>query len=156
MKTKLLIFTFIFMMFSVAGFAGEEGKYGKKITLQDTTKISTIMENPDKFVGKKVLVEGLILEVCPKRGCWINLASDKEFQQIRIKVKDGEIVFPMEAKGKTATVEGEFQIFELSKEQVINMKKHQAEEKGEEFDESTVKGGETYYQIKGIGAVISK
>ncbi|KAA3660495.1 MAG: DUF4920 domain-containing protein [Calditrichaeota bacterium] len=156
MKSKLLMVVFIFFLYGTTGFADEGEKYGKKITLNDTTMISTILETPDKFVGKKLLVKGLILEVCPKRGCWINLASDKEFQKMRIKVKDGEIVFPMEAKGKTALVEGELQKFDLTKEQVIKMKQHQAEEKGEEFDASTVKSGETFYQIQGLGAVITK
>lgn len=156
MKKKLIGAALIFLLCGATSWASEGDKFGKNISLTDTTKISKILKNPEKFIGKKVLVEGIILDVCAKRGCWINLASDVEFQKIRIKVKDGEIVFPMTAKGKNAVVEGELQKFELTKEQVINMKKHQAEENGEDFDESTVTGGETYYQIKGLGAVISK
>ena len=41
---------------------------------------------------------------------------NKEFETIRVKVKDGEIVFPMEAKGKTALVEGEFYSFNVESE----------------------------------------
>ena len=154
---KFAIFTAL-AIFLIASFcqAGVGEKYGKKLTLSDTTKISTILASPEKFVGKKLLVKGLVLDVCKMRGCWMNIASDKEFQKIRVKVKDGDIVFPMTAKGKTALVEGELQKFELTKEQVIKMKKHQAEENGEKFDPATVKGGETYYQLKGLGAVISK
>ena len=33
-------------------------KYGKEITLKEKTPISKIIENPESFVGKKVLVEG--------------------------------------------------------------------------------------------------
>ncbi len=156
MKKYLLSALLVFFICGVTGQAAEGEKLGKKLTLTDTTKISTILSNPEKFVGKKVLVSGLVLDVCSMRGCWINLAGDKEFQKIRVKVKDGEIVFPMTAKGKNALVEGELQKFELTKEQVIKMKKHQAEEKGEKFDASTIKSGETHYQIKGLGAVISK
>ncbi|MCB9249544.1 MAG: DUF4920 domain-containing protein [Ignavibacteriales bacterium] len=73
-------------------------KYGNEITLSEKTEISQIMANPENFVGKKVLVEGTIVDVCEKRGCWINLNSDEEYQTMRVKVNDGEIVFPMEAK----------------------------------------------------------
>lgn len=156
MKKYLVSMLLIFFVAGNLCQAGVGEKYGKKFTLSDTTKISTILATPEKFVGKKLLVKGLVLDVCKMRGCWINVASDKEFQKLRVKVKDGEIVFPMTAKGKTALVEGELQKFELTKEQVIKMKKHQAEENGEDFDPATVKGGETYYQLKGLGAIITK
>jgi len=84
----------------------------------------------------------------------MDIASDEEFQKIKIKVKDGEIVFPMEAKGKTALVEGEVYEIKLTKEQAIEHGEHEAEEKGIKFDPSSIDGPVTLYQIKGIGAVI--
>jgi len=134
--------------------AGQK-EYGKKITLKEKTKISTILQTPEKFVGKKVLVQGTILAVCEKRGCWMELASDKESQKIKIKVKDGEIVFPLTGVGKKAVVEGEVQKISLTKEDLIKQGKHEAEENKTKFDPSSVKGPLTYYQIKGLGAVIT-
>lgn len=130
------------------------GTYGKEITLTKQTKISEILETPEKYDGKQVLISGTVVEVCPKRGCWINLAGDKEFQQIQVKVKDGEIVFPLSAKGSQALVEGIVQKLELTKKQAINWKAHQAEERGEEFDSTTVTGPMTIWRIKGLGAEI--
>ena len=95
------------LLVSAMMYAKETKNYGEKITLKEKTSISKILENPEAFVGKKVLVEGTVVDVCEKRGCWINLSSDKEFESIRIKVNDGEIVFPMETKGQKALVEGE-------------------------------------------------
>src|SRR3989337_1432473 len=43
---------------------GAEKKFGKKITLKEKTKISAIVANPEQFNGKKVLVEGPIVDVC--------------------------------------------------------------------------------------------
>jgi hypothetical protein len=134
--------------------AGQK-EYGKKITLKDKTKISVILKNPDKFVDKKVLVEGTIIAVCDKRGCWMELASDKEGQKMKIKVKDGEIVFPMTGIGKKALVEGEFKKITMSKEDAIKQGKHEAEERKTKFDPSSITGPVTYYQIKGLGAVIT-
>lgn len=134
--------------------AGDGKIFGKGISLSDTTKISTILEKPDQFVGKTVLVKGRIVDVCKKRGCWIEIASDKEFQTIRFKVKDGEIVFPVSERGKMALVEGVFEKFQLTREQTIKQLQHKAEEEGKEFDASSVKEGSVYYQIRGIGAEI--
>jgi hypothetical protein len=151
-KAFLIVIITLFAISNVL--SGEGNKYGKKLTLKEKTKISTILDKPKDFIGKKVLVEGTVVGVCEKRGCWIELASDKQYQKIKVKVKDGEIVFPLEEKGKTALVEGEVYEIKLTKEQAIEQSKHEAEEHGKEFDPSSVTGPITYYQIKGIGAVI--
>ncbi|MDL1891982.1 DUF4920 domain-containing protein [Sphingobacteriales bacterium CHB3] len=128
--------------------------YGKKLTLKEKTKVSDILANPEQYDGKKVLVEGAVVDVCANRGCWIKVASDKEFESIRFKVDDGVIVFPMDAKGKTALAEGVISVKKYTVEELIEQGKHHAEEQGEEFDPSTVKGPKTVVQIKGEGAVI--
>ncbi len=83
-----------------------EKQLGKAITLKDKTPVSKILSNPTDFEGKPVLVEGKILGVCKEKGCWIEVAGDKKGQKIKVKVNDGEIVFPKDSKGKTALVEG--------------------------------------------------
>ena len=134
----------------------DKEKYGKEITLEDKTKVSKILEDPENYLDETVLVEGEVLDVCPMAGCWIELSSDVEDQKIKVKVKDGEIIFPMEAKGNTALVEGKVYKIELTKERAISYYEHLAEEKGEKFDSTSVAGPVTIYQIKGIGAEIGK
>jgi hypothetical protein len=129
-------------------------KYGNKITLKEKTSVSAIQENPEKYVGKTVLVEGLIVDVCESRGCWIDIASDKEFDKIKFKVDDGVIVFPMEAKGKMVLAEGVFEKLTQTKEQLIEQGLKHAKETGETFDPSSVTKGKTTYRIKGLGTVI--
>jgi len=135
----------IILFLSTTFFANETKKYGKEITLTDKTNISKIIANPELFVGKKVLVEGIIVGVCAKRGCWIKLAGDKEFESIRIKVKDGEIIFPLEAKGKTALVEGEVYSYKVEEDCTDGKEEHNC---------ANGKSEKTIYQIKGLGAVI--
>jgi hypothetical protein len=145
----------ILVLFSTLLVTAAQKEYGKKITLKEKTKISTILQSPDKFVGKKVLINGTILAVCEKRGCWMELSSDKESQKIKIKVKDGEIVFPLTGIGKKALVEGEVEKKTLSKEDAIKQGNEEAKEHKTKFDPSSVKGPVTFYQIKGLGAVIT-
>lgn len=149
---KILVLALI-MLISTA-FAGGGKKYGKEITLKEKTKVSEILAAPEKYVGKKVLIEGAVVDVCSKRGCWIEIGNDKQFEKIKVKVKDGEIVFPMEEKGKDAVVEGEVCKISLTKEQALERAKEEAKEHGTKFDPSSVTGPVTFYQIKGIGAEI--
>jgi hypothetical protein len=127
---------------------------GAPLTLDTVTKVSEINKNPEQYLGKPVLIEGLIISVCAKRGCWMDIASDVPFEKIQIKVVDGEIVFPMEAKGRFARVEGTVQEMKLSKEQAIRMGKHKAEEQGTTFDPASITGPVNFYRIIGLGAVI--
>jgi len=151
-KSLLIVFALVFS-FTVS-FAGGGNKYGKELSLKEKTKISAILENPKEFLGKKVQVEGNVVGVCEKRGCWIELASDKPFQKIKVKVKDGEIVFPLEEKGKSAVVEGQVYEIKMTKEQALAAAENEAKEHGKTFDPASVTGPVTYYQIKGLGAVI--
>ncbi len=128
--------------------------YGKPLGPAQPVKVSDLIANPENYVGKVVKVEGVVTDVCAKRGCWMMIAGDKESQTIRVKVDDGVIVFPMEAKGKKAVAEGTFTKIELTKEQNLEYQKHQAEETKRPFDPASVTGGLTIYQIKGTGATI--
>lgn len=149
---KQIISFLIFLSFLTLA---QTEKFGKEITLTEKTKISEITNNPEDFVGKNVLVEGEVLDVCAAAGCWMELKSDDETGKIKIKVRDGDIVFPMSAKGKKALVEGTVYKIELTKEEAIEYYEHLAEEAGREFDPSTVTGPVTIYQIKGLGAEIN-
>ena len=82
------------------------------------------------------------------------IAGDRSFDKLRIKVVDGEIVFPMEARGRQAEVEGIVEIFELTKEEVIEKMLHHALEQGEVFDPASITSGEIVVRLRGLGAEI--
>lgn len=124
---RLSVVALALVVFAVAGLAAQEKKYGTALALTEVTKISEIYANPEKFDGKRVQVEGPIVDVCADMGCWLALGSDKESQTIRFKVEDGVIVFPMSTKGKKAKVEGVLVV---------------------------TKGSPTSVQIKGEGAIV--
>ena len=128
---------------------------GKPLTLKEPLAIATLMASPDSYVGKMVQVRGKVTEVCEMAGCWMNLV-DPEQREIRVKVKDGEIVFPKTAVGKMAIAEGKLTKIQLTKDQMAARAKHDAEERGKTFDPSSVKRGGTIYQLAGTGAVISE
>ena len=103
--------------------------------------------------GKRVLVKGEAVAVCEKRGCWVNLKSDKEATKaLRVKVEDGEIVFPMTCLGKEVQVEGVVEKMVIPVETLREAGKKAAEAKGEKFDPASVKEPRTVWQLKGLGA----
>ena len=106
------------------------GSYGGTISLTDVEKIGYLVDNSEKYLNSNVLISGKILEVCPMRGCWINVKDMDSDIDIRVKVTDGEIVFPLSSKGRQVDVQGIFSKLEFSKEQAIKWKVHLAEEKG--------------------------
>ena len=158
----ILISVIIFILLSGVLFAqNEDAALGNKITLTEKTNISDILADPESYLDQVVLVEGEVLNVCPKMGCWMELKSDQpseeesvEFDKIKVKVKDGDIIFPMEAVGQNALVEGKVYKIELTQEEAVGYFEHIAEETGKEFDPATVTGPITLYQIKGMGAEI--
>ncbi len=126
---------------------------GKPLTLDKPMSIAEVSAKADSLNGKTVQVKGRITEVCQMAGCWMALV-DEEGKTIRVKVNDGDIVFPKTAVGKMAIAEGEFKKIERSKDQAIAQAKHEAEESGRKFNPASIKSGTTTFQINGVGAVI--
>ncbi len=152
MRASILLFTFLFI--AHAALAGDGKQYGKELTVKEVTKISDILAKPEIYNGKRILVEGNIVDVCKERGCWIKIASDKDFESLVFKVDDGVITFPLDAKGKKAHGEGVLSVKTFTKEQLIESGKKHAEKEKKEFDPASIKGPKTVIQLKGEGAVI--
>jgi hypothetical protein len=121
----------------------------------ESVSISAISADPEAYDGKTVKVEGMVTDVCAKRGCWFEMAGNAPGEKARFKVTDGEMVFPMTAKGKNATAQGKIVAQKLSLEETRAMEEHYATESGREFDPESIKEGKTVFRIEGTGAVIS-
>ena len=142
------------VMVAAPAAVAEDGKtYGKGVSSTEVIKVSELVANADKYVGQTVRVEGVVIDVCAKRGCWMDLKG--ESGKVRIKVEDGVMVFPMDAKGKNAIAEGVFTKIEMTPEEARAHAKHLAEETGQALDAAKVPDAPTVvYQIQGTGAVI--
>jgi hypothetical protein len=131
-------------------------RYGAGVTLAESTPIATLVEHAADYAGKTVRVEGTVADVCAKAGCWLEIRASEGEQTLRVKVKDGEIVFPTAARGRRVTAEGTFEAKELDREAYVRWAKHVAEEQGRAFDEASIAGAGPFpfYQIAGRGAEI--
>lgn len=127
---------------------------GKPLVLKTQTSIADISAKPADYVGKTVQVKGKVSEVCQSMGCWMILVDPATKASVKIKVNDGEIVFPKDSAGKIAIAEGKLAKIEMTKEQAIEQAKHEATENKKKFDPASITGPVTTYQLQGTGAVI--
>ena len=114
------------------------GIYGNFSSAEKIQNIVDLISNKDVFINKEVKVRGFVNDVCPMRGCWLEGVDENGIDKLRIKVTDGDIVFPLSAKGRNIEAEGQFSILNLNKQQAKNWKKHLAAEKGIEIDTSEI------------------
>lgn len=137
-------------------FAAGSVHFGKPFTVKEETKISDILASPEKFVGKKVKVRGMVVNVCPERGCFLNIKGDKKFQELQFKVDDGVIVFPADAQGKEALAEGTISLKVFSEQEQKDMCPIEAKALDRKFDPAKIKGPMKVVRLEGLGASIAK
>lgn len=128
--------------------------YGAGVAGAEQVTIAQLLASPDAYAGKTVQVEGMVTDVCPKRGCWFEMAGSKPGETMRFKVQDGVMVFPMDAKGKHAVAEGVVSTQTLSLEETRQYLTYQAKEYGKDVDPESVTEPMTIVRLDGKGAVL--
>jgi Domain of unknown function (DUF4920) len=155
MHQRVLCFGLLLMVLAAVPVVRAGESYGTGVKVAEATPISKILADPDAYVGKTVRIEGKVLDVCPMKGCWMELAGEEGKESLKVKVDDGVIVFPVTSKGKLAVAEGTVEAIPMTKEKYVAWLEHLAEERGEKFDAASVgEGPFRILQLKGTGARI--
>ena len=75
-----MISRIIFILFSIIIFSCTSNNnkqsidlYGVDFSYDSIESISNIIENSDQFLTQEIIVEGEIIDVCPMKGCWIEI-----------------------------------------------------------------------------------
>jgi Domain of unknown function (DUF4920) len=131
-------------------------KYGAGVSVAETVSIDKILETPAAFKGKTVRVEGMVTDVCPKRGCWFEMAGKEPGHKLKFKVTDGEMVFPVDAKGQIAVAQGEIAVRELTLEETKQVAEYEAKEYGKPYDPASITAPKVSVRLDGTGAVFRK
>jgi len=136
----------------------DEAVLGAGVGDAEPTPVAAILAAPESWVGRDVVVRGEVTDVCDKAGCWLELRAADDEARLRVKVEDGEIVFPLWARGHVARAAGKVEKLSLSREDYILFREHEAHEGGGEFDPATVAGDGPFavYRVRGTGAAICK
>ena len=123
-------------------------KRGAQIGNAKKVSLEKALQDPSKYAGKTVLIEGVIVRSCKMEGCWAELAPNKEGKSVRVKMKDHAFFIPLQSAGAIARAEGVFSVKTLSKAQVD----HMIEEDGAKFDNRNADGtvNEVSFEATGI------
>ena len=157
MCRKIFIFLSLILFSCNQNYNQSISLYGDDFNYDSIQSISSLIDNPNQFLDKQIVTEGKIVDVCPMKGCWIEIKDSDSGQIIRVKVQDDVIIFPEDSKEKKVIVNGVFTKIEFTEDQAVKWKIHLAEEKGLKLEESDVTLDSSdliEYRIKGLGAKI--
>jgi Domain of unknown function (DUF4920) len=132
-----------------AGDAKQGEWYGEKVTTENALNINDVvakLEGGSEFGDVKIKAK--IVEVCPKKGCWLKLELN-DGKTAMVKMKDYGFFLPVAAKGKTVVIDGEVKMKTTSVAEL----KHYAEDakkSKEEIDAITKPEKEVKVTAKGI------
>ncbi|WDD99302.1 DUF4920 domain-containing protein [Thalassomonas actiniarum] len=150
-KKRLVL---LMLLASWQGQAGE-ATFGSGADMDKLVEVSTLLASPEKYQNEASTISGKVVKVCKKRGCWMDLATDKKYQTLTIKVPDGKMVFPMSAVGKTAYATGTLSERKLDVAQTREYLAHRAQENQTRFDPASVSEGMTVYRFSPQGVTLS-
>jgi DNA-directed RNA polymerase subunit F len=92
-----------------AGDAKPGDQYGEKITAEGAVNIADVAAKLDKTESVDTKIKAKIVDVCPKKGCWLKLQVNDSTTAM-VKMKDYGFFLPLAAKGKTVVLDGVAQI----------------------------------------------
>jgi len=106
LSVVVVLFTVIANAQPPAGDAKPGDWYGEKITADGAVNIADVAAKLDKTEAVDTKIKAKIVEVCPKKGCWLKLQVNDSTTAM-VKMKDYGFFLPLAAKGKTVVVDGE-------------------------------------------------
>lgn len=151
-RILFFVLTIALVLPSAASVAGTV--YGGGVTVLQVTLVSELLSKPDAYVGRTVMIKGLVADVCTARGCWLEIAGDRPYELVRVKVEDGVIVFPASARGRQAAVQGMVEVLRMCPDEALRFRQEEARNKGVPFDRASITGKEAALAIRATGAVI--
>lgn len=80
--------------------------FGAGVDKTAVLPLTQLLAEPANYLDKVVTIRGKVDSVCSKQGCWMKFVAAGDAGPFRIKVRDGDMVFPLSAKGKTAYATG--------------------------------------------------
>ena len=107
-----------------------------------------LIEGAAQYQGQTVVVTGQVVEVCQTKGCWMTfMEGDKE---MRIRFKDYAFFVPKDCGGRTARIEG---VFEM-KEVPVDEARHYLEDAGKPEEAAKITEPTLSYTFMASGVVI--
>ena len=97
--------------------------YGQKLGEGKVIPLGKVLQSPEAYAGKQIVVTGFVQKACKKKGCWMEMSAsaDKNQQGCRITFKNYGFFVPKDSAGATAKLEGTIEIKKLDKAAVTHL-----------------------------------
>lgn len=125
--------------------------YGEKVSTEGAVNINDAVakvENGEEL--ENVKIKAKIVEVCPKKGCWLKLEL-ADGKTAMVKMKDYGFFLPLAAKGKTIVIEGDVKMKTTS---VAELKHYAEDAKKSKEEIDAIKEPQKEVKVMAKGIVI--
>lgn len=125
--------------------------YGEKVNPEGAMNINDVarkLEGGSEFGDVKIKAK--IVEVCPKKGCWLKLELN-DGKTAMVKMKDYGFFLPLSAKGKTVVIEGEVKMKTTS---VAELKHYAEDAKKSQEEIDAIKEPQKEVKVMAKGIVV--
>ncbi|TDG37171.1 DUF4920 domain-containing protein [Pedobacter changchengzhani] len=148
---RKLIFSLGFCLLTIAAFSQTDYKgqqFGEGVKTGNVNAVANIESKMGDNKTAEMKVEGKVVEVCKKKGCFMVLETANG-QGMRVTFKDYAFFMPKDIVGKTVVLDG------IAKKQTISVEKlkHYAEDahkSKEEIAKITKSKNELAFEAKGV------
>lgn len=124
------------------------GVFGAGVQLKKPMRLADAAKQLDKLKNKVIRLDGQIMDVCKKKGCWMVFRDGKV--QLRVKFKGYKFFVPRDAHKRRAIVQGVLSAKTISEA----MAKHYAEESGNPEAAKKIKGPQKVLAFMATGVEI--
>jgi len=118
---------------------------GESVDSTVVVPVDTLVNAADAWNGKDVVIDGVVKEVCQKKGCWHTISTASPDVTVMAKDKEYKVFLPKDAAGQRVHVKGTFAAVETPEEEA----RHYAEDAGR--DPSTIVGPQKGYAVDVAG-----
>jgi hypothetical protein len=118
--------------------AANVGHFGQPLGAGARVSLASVLEQPERYTGQTLRVEGHVRRACTKMGCWMELAesAENDAPSCRVIMKGHAFFVPTDSAGSSARVEGTLDVRRIDAAQVAHMESEGAEFKRKAADGS--------------------
>ncbi len=129
MRVLTILLAIFMIACSQPGQESASQSFGAEITMTEPIKLAEVYSNPADYDGQEILLEGKIVEVCQKKGCWFKMTDGNH--ELTVKFKDYAFFVPKDAAESIVRVQG---IFEAEVDDHISQESNEQSEMKSEHD----------------------
>jgi len=116
---------------------GAVQSYGAPLGDAPQQELASVLDQPSRFAGQPLKLEGHVRRACSKMGCWMELSTSSEASApaCRVIFEGHRFFIPKDSAGAQARVEGALEVKRVEPGQVAHM-----EAEGGEFPRKAADG----------------